>query len=129
MCIVFFFFKQKTAYEMRISDWSSDVGSSDLSCSLRNTDPSRCCRQAAFGRADVGPTCDKVGGVAHGDLFRREGNIEDLFPRFVRCPRSEERRVGKECGSTGRYRRSQHPSQKNTSTNNKTNKRIIKSTS
>src|SRR3546814_9750027 len=32
MCfIVFFFFKQKTAYEMRISDWSSDLCSSDLS--------------------------------------------------------------------------------------------------
>src|SRR3546814_4231478 len=33
MCVVvfFFFFKQKTAYEMRISDWSSDVCSSDLS--------------------------------------------------------------------------------------------------
>src|SRR3546814_5501827 len=30
MQIVFFFFKQKTAYEMRISDWSSDVCSSDL---------------------------------------------------------------------------------------------------
>src|SRR3546814_13062485 len=31
MCVVFFFFfKQKTAYEMRISDWSSDVCSSDL---------------------------------------------------------------------------------------------------
>src|SRR3546814_19217002 len=29
-CILFFFFKQKTAYEMRISDWSSDVCSSDL---------------------------------------------------------------------------------------------------
>src|SRR3546814_10456972 len=29
----FFFFKQKTAYEMRISDWSSDVCSSDLSAS------------------------------------------------------------------------------------------------
>src|SRR3546814_4548501 len=28
---LFFFFKQKTAYEMRISDWSSDVCSSDLS--------------------------------------------------------------------------------------------------
>src|SRR3546814_4659411 len=27
---MFFFFKQKTAYEMRISDWSSDVCSSDL---------------------------------------------------------------------------------------------------
>src|SRR3546814_2484182 len=30
MCCVCFFFKQKTAYEMRISDWSSDVCSSDL---------------------------------------------------------------------------------------------------
>src|SRR3546814_6053093 len=28
--LIFFFFKQKTAYEMRISDWSSDVCSSDL---------------------------------------------------------------------------------------------------
>src|SRR3546814_5774995 len=30
MFMIFFFFKQKTAYEMRISDWSSDVCSSDL---------------------------------------------------------------------------------------------------
>src|SRR3546814_9935472 len=30
LLLVFFFFKQKTAYEMRISDWSSDVCSSDL---------------------------------------------------------------------------------------------------
>src|SRR3546814_4709036 len=30
MYLFFFFFKQKTAYEMRISDWSSDVCSSDL---------------------------------------------------------------------------------------------------
>src|SRR3546814_19572872 len=30
MLCVFFFFKQKTAYEMRIRDWSSDVCSSDL---------------------------------------------------------------------------------------------------
>src|SRR3546814_4162215 len=30
MLFLFFFFKQKTAYEMRISDWSSDVCSSDL---------------------------------------------------------------------------------------------------
>src|SRR3546814_6195314 len=30
MFFCFFFFKQKTAYEMRISDWSSDVCSSDL---------------------------------------------------------------------------------------------------
>src|SRR3546814_6999203 len=32
---VFFFFKQKTAYEMRISDWSSDVCSSDLALRRR----------------------------------------------------------------------------------------------
>src|SRR3546814_4086064 len=31
MCLTFFFFKQKTAYELRMSDWSSDVCSSDLS--------------------------------------------------------------------------------------------------
>src|SRR3546814_4332417 len=30
LCELFFFFKQKTAYELRISDWSSDVCSSDL---------------------------------------------------------------------------------------------------
>src|SRR3546814_16751344 len=30
MLILFFFFKQKTAYDLRISDWSSDVCSSDL---------------------------------------------------------------------------------------------------
>src|SRR3546814_18507636 len=33
-CLFFFFFKQKTAYDMRISDWSSDVCSSDLIWSL-----------------------------------------------------------------------------------------------
>src|SRR3546814_4948057 len=38
MCIIviFFFFKQKTAYEMRISDWSSTCGSSDLWLSDRD---------------------------------------------------------------------------------------------
>src|SRR3546814_18489599 len=37
--LFFFFFKQKTAYEMRISDWSSDVCSSDLSPA--NASPAR----------------------------------------------------------------------------------------
>src|SRR3546814_21101163 len=36
---VFFFFKQKTAYEMRISDWSSDVCSSDLLCHAAGAGP------------------------------------------------------------------------------------------
>src|SRR3546814_481843 len=35
-CFCFFFFKQKTAYEMRISDWSSDVCSSDLGSTRRS---------------------------------------------------------------------------------------------
>src|SRR3546814_8053914 len=35
VCCFFFFFKQKTAYEMRISDWSSDVCSSDLIAQIR----------------------------------------------------------------------------------------------
>src|SRR3546814_5747734 len=38
-CFCFFFFKQKTAYEMRISDWSSDVCSSDLA--IGQLDPRR----------------------------------------------------------------------------------------
>src|SRR3546814_7621928 len=42
-CILFFFFfKQKTAYEMRISDWSSDVCSSDLSDFRRQFGNRRC---------------------------------------------------------------------------------------
>src|SRR3546814_17917755 len=35
--VVFFFFKQKTAYEMRISDWSSDVCSSDRASGQHST--------------------------------------------------------------------------------------------
>src|SRR3546814_17417025 len=38
--LMFFFFKQKTAYELRISDWSSDVCSSDLVPADRLIDPS-----------------------------------------------------------------------------------------
>src|SRR3546814_17441649 len=38
MWVLFFFFKQKTAYEMRISDWSSDVCSSDLDDDTLDTD-------------------------------------------------------------------------------------------
>src|SRR3546814_9712650 len=35
--LLFFFFKQKTAYEMRISDWSSDVCSSDLYAKVKES--------------------------------------------------------------------------------------------
>src|SRR3546814_14387752 len=53
MCFfsVFFFFKQKTAYEMRISDWSSDVCSSDLNRALGGDDGARARSLAALKRA------------------------------------------------------------------------------
>src|SRR3546814_2656764 len=53
---MFFFFKQKTAYEMRISDWSSDVCSSDLSasCSARSITEHQSWRSAPD--SDVSPT-------------------------------------------------------------------------
>src|SRR3546814_7173831 len=46
----FFFFKQKTAYDMRISDWSSDVCSSDLSCDSISPAAGR---DAVAGRVDA----------------------------------------------------------------------------
>src|SRR3546814_5338337 len=50
-CLVVFFFKQKTAYEMRISDWSSDVCSSDLGPEV---DPDGPCRWIAVAGRAVG---------------------------------------------------------------------------
>src|SRR3546814_5053457 len=48
----FFFFKQKTAYEMRISDWSSDVCSSDLSGTSSLGSPrTRTSRRSAASRS------------------------------------------------------------------------------
>src|SRR3546814_6529045 len=44
LLVAFFFFKQKTAYEMRISDWSSDVCSSDLIAIDVSLDPGNCFR-------------------------------------------------------------------------------------
>src|SRR3546814_17730755 len=62
--IVFFFFKQKTAYEMRISDWSSDVCSSDL-------------RQDALDRA-VEPRRVAAGEIgARGAVVRHEERVAD----------------------------------------------------
>src|SRR3546814_17121183 len=54
MLVMFFFFKQKTAYEMRISDWSSDVCSSDLLKTLREMTRAMLLDRG-FGRVE---TCD-----------------------------------------------------------------------
>src|SRR3546814_1887349 len=80
ICFLFFFFKQKTAYEMRISDWSSDVCSSDLLGEIRGLDD-----HPAAGAAPW-----------------RVGLARPQAPEQVY--RSEERRVGKECVSTCRSR-------------------------
>src|SRR3546814_9052886 len=63
--VLFFFFKQKTAYEMRISDWSSDVCSSDLSAEPARYSPAPSPspsppRPAGHGRSEerrVGKEC------------------------------------------------------------------------
>src|SRR3546814_7146241 len=83
--LLFFFFKQKTAYEMRISDWSSDVCSSDLCGPDRRSCP---CRNRCRGRAS--------------ERTRRLDNRS--CRRTLKYSRSEERRVGKECVSTCRSR-------------------------
>src|SRR3546814_5164661 len=62
LCYFFFFFKQKTAYEMRISDWSSDVCSSDLR--RRERDDRRFDRAARTGRARCRRLGLPVGGAA-----------------------------------------------------------------
>src|SRR3546814_7642503 len=57
MFVVFCFFKQKTAYEMRISDWSSDVCSSDLGGAA-----------AAVFRQQQRELRTFTGGAAHDDI-------------------------------------------------------------
>src|SRR3546814_1118344 len=54
---MFFFFKQKTAYEMRISDWSSDVCSSDLPAKLIAG------ASAVYGDAEVERMYGEIAGV------------------------------------------------------------------
>src|SRR3546814_4898768 len=92
--VVFFFFKQKTAYEMRISDWSSDVCSSDLGVTIT----------ANSAWAMQMPRIDHGAGSA---TLRRRPRCDSTYSstsRGMPRKRSEERRVGKECVSTCRSR-------------------------
>src|SRR3546814_5711674 len=79
VCAFFFFFKQKTAYEMRISDWSSDVCSSDL------------------------PIAAPLPMIPQSLLVSGAITLNSKSPAS-QSHRSEERRVGKECVSTCRSR-------------------------
>src|SRR3546814_10188074 len=58
---VVFFFKQKTAYEMRISDWSSDVCSSDLPYEVRAAGGGASCRRCrCIMSVTAGPQADEL---------------------------------------------------------------------
>src|SRR3546814_1469275 len=69
--VVFFFFKQKTAYEMRISDWSSDVCSSDLAGHL--SDRNLACRHSR-ARDDALDLAQWL-QPGYGDLYRRHRSL------------------------------------------------------
>src|SRR3546814_12824360 len=105
-----FFFKQKTAYEMRISDWSSDVCSSDLFAiqggarHRTHIMAYQACRDGSF---------KNYRAVTGGNWFRTQasqGSLRSIGANFCGLgqvfglARSEERRVGKECVSTCRSR-------------------------
>src|SRR3546814_2727017 len=95
-----FFYKQKAAYEMRISDWSSDVFSSDLR-SLRLSVRQSLARVNIRIFNPIDATAQPLRHQSHGEIDRRQ--ITGPHPR-VALTRSEERSVGKECVSTCRYR-------------------------
>src|SRR3546814_20778523 len=98
---------------MRISDWSSDVCSSDL-------------QRAGLAHITTGDDRDVVAGVAVAVVADTERRSATGTPVVVVCgqrgvlggqvARSEERRVGKECVSTCRYRWSPYHYKKNTNT-------------
>src|SRR3546814_4591619 len=86
LLFLFFFFKQKTAYEMRISDWSSDVFSSDLSLfppgeRVRST-PAALRRSASRGAHAAAGTALMAMGLSGGGGRRRGG-------RGTRAPMAE----------------------------------------
>src|SRR3546814_2900104 len=78
----FFFFKQKTAYEMRISDWSSDVCSSDLLGRQHDRDDLRIDAFAALDVADAGAV-EHVLYTVLDDLAQLGRNHLDVSTRLA----------------------------------------------
>src|SRR3546814_13851032 len=78
---VVFFFKQKTAYEMRISDWSSDVCSSDLDGTVNGSDilidsttsPAEVAMDAAGDFVVAWTRSDAAGAAVHAQRYHAAG--------------------------------------------------------
>src|SRR3546814_8418250 len=102
-----FFFKQKTAYEMRISDGSSDVCSSDLDACIGNSRPhSHVAHQISLAverDLEISGDVDMIVPAGHAVAIASQVRHR-LGPPGALVRRSEERRVGKECVSTCRTR-------------------------
>src|SRR3546814_18112757 len=125
---MFFFFKQRTAYEMRISDLSSDVCSSDLVefGAAGHPGPTIGCNQhhpvAGIGAANI-PGGVKANVASEIESAYRRTFLACIFHQsgksmatLRRChASSEERRVGQECVSTCRSRWSPYHQKKNKS--------------
>src|SRR3546814_2258045 len=83
MCIFIFFFKQKTAYEMRISDWSSDLCSSDLVCpQLAGVAQPIARRLIQIAHLGIGVGEDDPGLVRIGEALRVPA-VHQLAPRSL----------------------------------------------
>src|SRR3546814_9382083 len=104
---MFFFFKQKTAYEMRISDWSSDVCSSDLAETGHGLRDER--RKLllvlphgkfAIAHLPSDPHRDPDKRERRHRREQRKAELHIISADANTQHRSEERRVGKECVST-----------------------------
>src|SRR3546814_9106000 len=100
-CLFFFFFKQKTAYEMRISDWSSDVCSSDLMARRYSPPLIRRMRSHAAMRHENGLAEGRAMGdsqtASHVERWSTWDYAVAAAYTALLIARSEESRVGKEC--------------------------------
>src|SRR3546814_17400481 len=108
--MLFFFFKQKTSYEMRISDWSSDVCSSDLLClpGFMNEPWNFIGLFDIFALSSDSEqfpiSLVEAMAAACPAVATNVGDVVDMVAPENRPFRSAERRVGKECVSTCSYR-------------------------
>src|SRR3546814_326886 len=98
VCFFFFFFKQKTAYEMRISDWSSDVCSSDLA--IRN---GAVVVQRGKNMADFLEYVVNAHHIEKGLLLTRERRVGQVFGRRRRAHGERPAAIGVEGGKSAAH--------------------------